>query len=130
MQKTIVSTDKAPKAIGPYSQAVRADNTLYCSGQIPLDPKTMQLVEGGFDAQARQVFENIKAVLEAAGGSLSDVVKVTIFLTDLSNFAKVNEMMVAYFTEPFPARSTIQVAALPRGAAVEIEVIAVLSSLH
>lgn len=130
MQKTFVSTDKAPKAIGPYSQAVRADNTLYCSGQIPLDPKTMQLVEGGFDAQARQVFENIKAVLEAAGGSFSDVVKVTIFLTDLSNFAKVNEMMVAYFTEPFPARSTIQVAALPRGAAVEIEVIAVLSSLH
>ena len=116
-----IHTDQAPKAIGPYSQAVRVGDTVYMAGQIPLDPATMQMVEGDFEAEARRVFENIKAVIAAAGGDFSRVVKVTIFLTDFANFAKVNELMAQYFKEPYPARSTVAVAALPRNARVEIE---------
>ena len=116
-----IHTDQAPKAIGPYSQAVRVGDTVYMAGQIPLDPRTMQMVEGDFEQEARQVFENIKAVIAAAGGDFSRVVKVTIFLTDFANFAKVNELMAQYFKEPYPARSTVAVAALPRNARVEIE---------
>jgi reactive intermediate/imine deaminase len=118
-----IHTDQAPKAIGPYSQAVRAGDTVYLAGQIPLDPATMQMVEGDFEKEAQRVFENIKAVIASAGGSFSQVVKVTIFLTDFANFAKVNELMAQYFKEPYPARSTVAVAALPRNARVEIECI-------
>jgi len=114
-------TEQAPKAIGPYSQAVRAGDTVYLAGQIPLDPATMQMVEGDFEKEAQRVFENIQAVIAASGGSFSQVVKVTIFLTDFANFAKVNELMAKYFKEPYPARSTVAVAALPRNARVEIE---------
>ena len=117
----IIHTDKAPGAIGPYSQAVRVGDTVYLSGQIPLDPATMQLVTGEVDVQARRVFENLKAVAEAAGGSLADAVKVTIYLTDLAHFAKVNEVMAQYCSKPYPARVTIGVAQLPRGAQVEVE---------
>ena len=117
----------APKAIGPYSQAVRSGNTLYLSGQTPLDPATGEMVPGGIEAQAARVFENLKAVLAAAGASFDDVVRVAIYMTDLGNFAVVNEVMKRYFHEPYPARSTIGVAALPRGAAVEIDLIAVMS---
>ena len=120
MAKTIISTPKAPAAIGTYSQAVKVGNTVYLSGQIGLDPESMQMVEG-IDAQITRVFENLKAVAEAAGGSLSDVVKLNIFLTDLGNFAKVNEAMTRYFSEPFPARAAIGVASLPRGALVEAD---------
>jgi reactive intermediate/imine deaminase len=118
-----IHTDQAPKAIGPYSQAVRAGNTVYLAGQIPLDPATMQMVAGDFPEEARRVFENNKAVIAAAGGSFAQVVKVTIFLTDFANFAKVNELMAEYFEQPYPARSTVAVAALPRNARVEIECI-------
>ncbi|WP_319241545.1 RidA family protein [uncultured Propionivibrio sp.] len=120
MAKTIISTPKAPAAIGTYSQAVKVGDTVYLSGQIGLDPSNMQMVEG-IDAQIERVFENLKAVAEAAGGSLSDVVKLNVFLTDLGNFAKVNEAMARYFSEPFPARAAIGVAALPRGALVEAD---------
>jgi len=116
-----IHTDRAPQAIGPYSQAIRAGDTVYLSGQVPFDPATMQLVTGDIEQQARRVFENLKAVAEAAGGSLGQAVKLTIFLTDLGNFAKVNEVMSSYFAKPYPARSTIGVAALPRGAQIEIE---------
>jgi reactive intermediate/imine deaminase len=116
-----IHTDQAPRAIGPYSQAVRAGDTVYLAGQIPLDPVTMQMVEGDFAREAERVFENIKAVIAAAGGRFDQVVKVTIFLTDFANFAKVNELMSKYFKEPYPARSTVAVAALPRNARVEIE---------
>ena len=116
-----IHTDRAPQAIGPYSQAIRAGDTVYLSGQVPFDPATMQLVTGDIEQQARRVFENLKAVAEAAGGSLGQAVKLTIFLTDLGNFAKVNEVMSSYFAQPSPARSTIGVAALPRGAQIEIE---------
>jgi reactive intermediate/imine deaminase len=116
-----IHTDQAPKAIGPYSQAVRVGNTVYMAGQIPLDPVTMQMVEGDFEKEAARVFENIKAVITASGGTFANVVKVTIFLTDFANFAKVNELMAKYFSEPYPARSTVAVAALPRNARVEIE---------
>lgn len=119
--KSVISTDKAPAAIGTYSQAIKVGNTVYLSGQIPLVPATMEMVEGDFEAQAVQVFENLKAVSEAAGGSLRDVVKLNIFLTDLSNFAKVNEVMARYFEQPYPARAAIGVAALPRGAQVEMD---------
>jgi reactive intermediate/imine deaminase len=125
MSKSVISSDKAPAAIGTYSQAIRAGNTVYLSGQIPLDPASMQLVEG-FEAQAVQVFENLKAVCEAAGGSLADIVKLNIFLTDLGNFATVNEVMGRYFQQPYPARAAIGVAALPRGAQVEMDGILVL----
>jgi reactive intermediate/imine deaminase len=122
MRKTI-HTDSAPKAIGPYSQAVRTGNTVYFSGQIPLDPATGELVTGDISFQTRRVFENLKAVCEAAGGSLADIVRVGIYLTDLGNFAAVNTVMAEYFKEPYPARSTIGVASLPRGAHVEIDAI-------
>jgi reactive intermediate/imine deaminase len=121
MSRQIIHTERAPQAIGTYSQAVRAGDTVYLSGQVPLDPASMQLVSGDFEAQARRVFENLKAVAEAAGGSLAQAVKVTIFLTDLGNFPKVNEAMAQYFSKPYPARSTIGVAQLPRGAQIEIE---------
>ena len=118
-----ISTTDAPAAIGTYSQAVRAGDTVYLSGQIPLDPKTMKLVEGDFEAQARRVFENLKAVCSAAGGDFVRVVRVTVYLTDLGNFAKVNEVMATYFREPYPARAAIGVASLPRGALVEIDAV-------
>jgi reactive intermediate/imine deaminase len=121
MSRQIVQTNRAPQAIGPYSQAVRAGDTLYLSGQIPLDPETMQLVTGDIDKEIRRVFENLKAVAEAAGSSLANAVKVNVFLTDLSHFAKVNEIMATYCTEPYPARAAIGVAQLPRGARVEVE---------
>ena len=121
MSRQTIHTSHAPQAIGPYSQAVRAGDTVYLSGQIPLDPATMQLVSGDIEAEIRQVFENLKAVAEAAGGTLSNAVKVNVFLTDLGHFAKVNEIMATYCTQPFPARAAIGVAQLPRGARVEIE---------
>lgn len=125
MTRTVINSDKAPAAIGPYSQAIKAGNTVYMSGQIPLDPKSMELVEG-FEAQTVQVFENLKAVAEAAGGSLADIVKLNIFLTDLGNFAAVNEVMTRYFQEPFPARAAIGITALPRGAQVEMDAVMVV----
>ena len=125
--KTIVSTNLAPAAIGTYSQAVKVGNTVYLSGQIPLDPATMQLVEG-FENQVKRVFDNLKAVCEAADGSLNDLVKVNIFLIDLGNFAKVNEIMATYFSQPYPARAAVGVASLPRGAQVEIEGVMVLDT--
>ena len=125
MSKTIISSPKAPAAIGTYSQAVRVGDTVYLSGQLGLDPSTMQLEEG-IDAQVIRVFENLKAVVEAAGGSLADVVKLNVYLTDLANFAKVNEAMATYFAEPFPARAAVGVAALPRGALVEADGVMVL----
>jgi reactive intermediate/imine deaminase len=121
MSRQTIHTNKAPQAIGPYSQAVRAGDTVYLSGQIPLNPATMQLVSGDIEAEIRQVFENLKAVAEATGGSLANAVKVNVFLTDLAHFAKVNEIMATYCTEPFPARAAVGVAQLPRGARVEIE---------
>jgi reactive intermediate/imine deaminase len=122
MQKPI-STPEAPAAIGTYSQAVRAGDTVYLSGQIPLDPKTMKLVEGDFELQARRVFENLRAVCKAAGGDFDQVVRVTVYLTDLANFAKVNEVMATYFKQPYPARAAVGVASLPRGAVVEIDAV-------
>ena len=124
MQKTVISTPGAPSAIGPYSQAVRCGDTVYLSGQIGLDPRTMQLVDG-IDAQIMRVFDNLKAVAEAAGGSLDQVAKLTIYLTDLAHFAKVNEIMAAYFGQPYPARAAIGVASLPRGALVEADAVMV-----
>lgn len=124
--KTIISTDKAPAAIGPYSQAVKTGNMVFLSGQIPLIPETMKMIEGGITEQSQQVFKNLTAVAEAAGGSLNDAVKVNISLTDLGDFAAVNEVMASVFDEPYPARACVQVAALPRGAMVEIEVILAL----
>lgn len=127
MRKTIISTPKAPAAIGTYSQAVRVGETVYLSGQIGLDPVAMTLVEG-IDAQIVQVFENLKAVAEAAGGSLADVVKLNVFLTDLGHFAKVNEIMARYFSEPFPARAALGVKELPRGALVEADAVMCLGA--
>ena len=121
MSRQIIHTERAPQAIGTYSQAVRAGDTVYLSGQVPLDPATTQLVSGDFEAQVRRVFENLKAVAQAAGGSLASAVKVNIYLTDLANFPKVNEVMSQYFDKPYPARTTLGVAQLPRGAQVEIE---------
>jgi reactive intermediate/imine deaminase len=126
MSKEPIHTAKAPAAIGPYSQAIRAGSTIYLSGQIPLDPKSMELVKGDVRAQARQVFANLAAVAEAAGGSLANAVRLTIYLTDLAHFPVVNEIMAEYCKEPYPARVTIGVAQLPRGAAVEIDGILVL----
>ena len=119
--KSVISTAKAPAAIGTYSQAIKVGNTVYLSGQIPLDPVSMEMVAGDFEAQAVQVFENLKAVTEAAGGSLRDMVKLNIFLTDLANFAKLNEVMSRYFEQPYPARAAIGVASLPRAAQVEMD---------
>jgi len=123
MTKTIIQTSKAPQAIGTYSQAVKVDRTVYLSGQIPLVPETMLLVDGDIAAQITRVFENLKAVAEAAGGSLADIVKLNVFLTDLADFPVVNEIMGGYFQEPYPARAAIGVAALPKGAAVEMDAI-------
>lgn len=126
MPREIIKTDQAPAAIGTYSQAVKLGTTVYVSGQIPLDPGTMQLVNGGIEAQIRRVFDNLAAVAQAAGGSLADTAKLNVFLTDLSHFALVNQLMAEYFSEPYPARAAIGVAALPRGAEVEMDAILVL----
>src|SRR5436305_3891037 len=120
MTKDAIHTDAAPAAIGPYSQAIRAGNTVYLSGQIGLDPATMQRVEG-IEAQAHQVFRNLRAVATAAGGTLDDMVKVSILMVNLGDFTKVNDIMATYFKQPYPARATYQVAALPRGALIEVE---------
>jgi len=125
MSKKIISTAAAPAAIGTYSQAVQAGNTVYMSGQIGLDPATGEMVEG-FEAQTVRVFENLKAVAEAAGGTLADAVKINLYLTDLANFAKVNEVMTRYFAAPYPARAAVGISALPRGALVEAEAVLVL----
>ncbi|GMV29685.1 MAG: reactive intermediate/imine deaminase [Rhodanobacteraceae bacterium] len=125
MSRTVIASDHAPKAIGPYSQAVQVGNTIYTSGQIPLDPATGELVTGDIDTQARRVFDNLRAVVEAGGARFADVVRVGIYLTDLSNFAAVNAVMAEYFQQPYPARSTIGVAALPRGAQVEVDLVLV-----
>jgi reactive intermediate/imine deaminase len=121
--KAIISTNEAPAAIGPYSQAVKVGNTVWLSGQIPLDPQTMELVAGDITAQAVRVFENLAAVAAAAGGNLNKAVKINISLTDLADFAAVNTVMADFFAEPYPARACVQVAALPRGAAIEVEAI-------
>ena len=127
MIRSIIHTDQAPAAIGPYSQAVRDGGTVYLSGQIPLVPATGALLEGDIAAQSRQVFDNMKAVCAAAGGSLADIARLGIFLTDLGDFAAVNAVMAEYFSAPYPARSTVQVSALPRGAQVEVDAVLVLS---
>ena len=126
MEKQIIKTDLAPQAIGTYSQAVKVDSTVYLSGQIPLVPATMELIEGDMRAQITQVFDNLSAVARAAGGSLADVAKLNVFLTDLAHFPLVNEVMARYFSEPYPARAAIGVASLPKGAAVEMDAIMVL----
>lgn len=126
MSRQVVSTSAAPAAIGPYSQAIRAGNTVYLSGQIALDPQSGHLVEGGFDAQVHRAFKNLTAVATAAGGSLADCVKLTLFLTDLTMFPQVNEIMKQYFASPYPARSTVGVSSLPRNAQFEVEAVMVL----
>ena len=123
MTRTIIATDRAPQAIGTYSQAVKVGTTVYMSGQIPLDPASMELVEGGIEDQIKRVFDNLNAVAEAAGGSLADVAKLNIFLTDLSCFPTVNEIMATYFTQPYPARAAVGVASLPKGAQVEMDAV-------
>ncbi len=124
--KAVIHTEKAPAAIGTYSQAVKVNNTVYLSGQIPLDPQTMELIEGDISAHIRQVFDNLNAVCAASGGDLSNIVKLNIFLTDLSNFAAVNKVMAEYFQQPFPARAAIGVNELPKGAQVEMDGIVVI----
>ena len=124
--KAVIHTDNAPAAIGTYSQAVKANNTVYLSGQIPLDPKTMTLVDGDISAHIRQVFDNLNAVCEASGGDLNNIVKLNIFLTDLNNFTLVNQVMAEYFDQPFPARAAIGVNELPKGAQVEMDGIVVI----
>lgn len=126
MPRQPISTPNAPAAIGPYSQATRAGNTVYFSGQIALDPASGNLVEGGIEAQARRAFDNLKAVCEQAGGSMDDIVRVGLYLTDLGEFATVNAVMGEYFAQPYPARSTIEVPALPKGAAFEVDAVMVL----
>jgi reactive intermediate/imine deaminase len=126
MSRTAIHSDHAPSAIGPYSQAVRMGNTVYFSGQVPLDPAQGELVQGDIAMQTRQVFENLKAVCTAAGGSFNDIARVGIYLTDLKNFSEVNGVMAEYFQAPYPARSTIEVKGLPRGAEVEIDAVMVL----
>ncbi len=126
MSRSIISTDQAPAAIGPYSQAVRTGNTVYFSGQIPLDPATGTLVDGDITTQARRVFDNLTAVAQAAGGSLAQFVRVGVYVTDLANFAAVNAVMAEYFQQPYPARSTIEVSALPKAAQVEVDAIMAL----
>ncbi len=125
MSKEAIHSDGAPAAIGTYSQAIKSGNLLFMSGQIPLDPKTMQIVDGNFEARARQVFDNLQAVAEAAGGNLNQIVKLTIFLTDLDNFATVNSVMEEFFEQPFPARAAVGVASLPK--AVDVEADAILA---
>jgi len=126
MSREIIRTDHAPQAIGTYSQAVRVGDTVYLSGQIPLLPDTMELIDGGMEVQIRRVFDNLQAVARAAGGSLGDVAKLNVFLTDLSQFPLVNQVMAEYFAEPYPARAAVGVAALPKGAKVEMDAIMVL----
>jgi len=126
LNKTPIQTDSAPAAIGTYSQAIKSGSFVFLSGQIPLDPSTMEIVAGDFDARARRVFENLKAVSEAAGGTLEQIVKLTIYLTDLDNFAAVNSVMAEFFDEPYPARAALGVASLPKGADVEAEAILAL----
>ena len=126
MSKEPIHSDGAPSAIGTYSQAIRSGNFVFLSGQIPLDPATMEVVDGDFEARARRVFDNLQAVAEAAGGSLDNIVKLTIYLTDLGNFATVNAVMESYFSEPFPARAALGVASLPKGVDVEAEAILAL----
>lgn len=128
MSREIIRTDKAPKAIGTYSQAVIVDRTVYLSGQIPLVPESMDLIEGDMASQIRRVFDNLTAVCQAAGGELGDIVKLNVFLTDLGDFPIVNEIMAEYFSEPYPARAAIGVAALPKGAGVEMDAIMYLGS--
>jgi len=128
MTRKTIQTENAPQAIGTYSQAVRTGNTVYLSGQIPLVPDTMELVNGDMDAQIRRVFDNLAAVAEAAGGSLADVVKLNVFLTDLGHFTLVNEIMAEYFHEPYPARAAVGVAALPKEAQVEMDAVMELGS--
>lgn len=128
MTKKIIATDKAPEAIGPYSQAVQVDNTVYLSGQIPLIPESMTLVEGDMTAQVCQVLDNLAAVARAAGGSLDQVVKFTVYLTDLANFPLINEIMAEYLKEPYPARAAVGVAELPKGANVEMDAVLVLDA--
>ena len=128
MHKRVINTDTAPKAIGTYSQAIRCGSTVFLSGQIGLDPATMALVSGT-DAQIRRVFDNLRAVALATGGGLEDIVKLTVYLTDLAHFGRVNEIMATYFTPPYPARAAVGVASLPRGAQVEIDAIMVLQSI-
>ncbi len=127
MSRTIIHTDQAPAAIGTYSQAVKVGDTVYLSGQIPLDPKTMELIEGPISDRIHQVFKNLEAVCKASGGSLQDIAKLNIFLTDLSNFATVNEIMAQYFEQPYPARAAVGVAQLPKATDVEMDAILVLS---
>ena len=122
-----IHSNEAPNAIGPYSQAVRVGDTVYLPGQIPVDPQTMELVEGDIGARARRVFDNLTAVMQEAGGSLSDIVKLTIYLVDLEQFGQVNEVMAEYFDAPFPSRATVAVAALPKGAPIEVEAVAHLA---
>lgn len=126
MNKEVIKTARAPEAIGPYSQAVKAGGFLYCSGQIPLNPATGLIVEGGVEVQARRVFENLKGVIESAGVTLEDVVKTTVFLKNMADFPVLNQVYAEYFTSSFPARSTIEVSALPKNALIEIEAVAVL----
>ena len=126
MPREPIHSDRAPAAIGPYSQAVRAGDTVYCSGQVPFDPATGELVEGDITVQARRAFDNLRAVCEAAGGSFDDVMRVGLYLTNLGQFAAVNAVMADYFQAPYPARSTIEVSALPRGAAFEVDAVMVL----
>ncbi|WP_144821351.1 RidA family protein [Marinobacter piscensis] len=125
--KSVIQTENAPQAIGPYSQAVKAGDTVYISGQIPLVPETMELATGDFSEKTRQVFDNLQAVCEAAGGELKDIVKVNIYVTDLANFSEVNDIMATYFPEPYPARAAVEVSALPKGVPLEVEAIMVLS---
>ena len=127
MSKEIISTENAPQAIGPYSQAVKAGNLMFISGQIPLDPKTGDLVSESIEDQAKQVLDNVKSICEASGNSLDDIVKISIFLTDLSNFSVVNDVMKEYFSEPYPARATVEVSGLPLGVNVEIEAIVLIN---
>jgi len=128
MNREVIKTDQAPQAIGTYSQAVKVGNTVYLSGQIPLVPETMELVEGDMEANIRRVFDNLSAVARAAGASLADVVKLNVFLTDLSHFPLVNQVMAEYFAEPYPARAAIGVAALPKGAPVEMDAVLVMDN--
>lgn len=126
MTKTIIQTDKAPQAIGTYSQAVRVNDNVYLSGQIPLVPETMEIIEGDISVQIRQVLDNLKAVAEAAGGNFFDIVKLNVFLTDLSHFPIVNEIMSEYFSEPYPARAAVGVSALPKGVDIEMDAIMII----
>ena len=123
MKKQLISTDKAPSAIGAYSQAIKVGDTVYISGQIPLNPQTMSVVDGGFEAQSRQVLANLSAVAQAAGGQLSDAVKFTVYVTDLDDFATLNDVMAEVLPEPFPARAVVQVSALPKEVSIEIDAV-------